>query len=243
MKKKIADIILLFILAISFSTAIEAKEKVIFTSDSDFIFGGYVVKNNEIYILFEEYQEKAIIYKYDNEKLKLINIPEKEIKKILKEVEPFYNTNEALQKIKINEAMFLIFEEVSYECYKFYICENDNKKDVLGTKYICTAAPMGEYVYVDKKNKKIYFSGSDNNKKETGLYVYDINKNIVDEIHTNKINDNYESIIYSSPIRIPNTPYLLYQQEKGSSYQPKRTVYIEEIPEWKAELENKSKPK
>ena len=236
MIKKISCIVFLLAAVVSFSMLAESnvKDKMIFSSDVDLTFDGYVIRNNEVYVLFEQYQKTPAVYKYVNEELKLLNISEKEVKKFLDEAMPFYNATDTLPNIIINETMYLTFEEIGYETYKFYIYENGKKKDVLGKQYDCTPTPMGEYIYVDKENKKIYFSGSGND--EIGLYVYDISKNIVTEIHANKIGDHPESAAYSSPIRIPNTAYLLYQKEKAPNYEPRKAVYIIEIPEWKAEI-------
>jgi hypothetical protein len=123
----------------------------------------------------------------------------------------------------------------SYTDYYLTIEENGKEKDISKNKYALFA--WGSYAYIDKKNQKIYMVCKDLKKKTGGLFIYDIAKDTFKEFHVIKTDDD-KAITYSNPIRIPNTPYLMLIGAKtGTDW----GVYIEEIPEWKTEIESKVK--
>jgi hypothetical protein len=96
---------------------------------------------------------------------------------------------------------------------------------------------------------KLYFIGF--SKNTGGLYQYDINKNKVEDLKVEK-NNAFDNKGIVDPIRIPNTSYLLYHTAnlglKPTKYNPEKfeqaegvEFWIQEIPEWKAEIEVKNK--
>jgi hypothetical protein len=258
MIKKIIFVICLFSILGSCLFADETlKEKIIFSSDISFTFAGYIIKNNEVYLSFEEFNKMPVIYKYKREALELVNnLSVEETKQYLAEAMPFYNVIKTSPKIVIDKTMYVTLEETGYELYRIYVYKNENKKDILGNEYVCTPMPMGEYIYVDKENKKIYFAGRNNQKNELGLYTYDIEEDkcypLKIDVKEHKNDDIYILTSYTNPMRIPNTSFLIYIAPKSrneitaqiiNSTSIGTEVYIQEIPEWKAEIEAKAKSK
>jgi hypothetical protein len=224
---------------------------------------GYVIKNNEIYVGVwidtDGKRGKDYLYKYEKDKLKDMKFTEAEIDKFMEQKIPKTDNLEG-EKLEINSNKYLILrgwsEAINF--YNFYISDGKKEKNVTNDIYL--ACLNENYLYIDKENEKIYFDAwnrtkySDKATKEekSGLYVYDINANtftLFKGYEDGSVGGHPVIISYINPIRVPNTSYLMYIADKegkngGESTMTVATeVWIEEIPEWKAELENKNKSK
>jgi hypothetical protein len=103
-------------------------------------------------------------------------------------------------------------------------------------------------MYIDNLLGKIYFPGF--RKGTHGIYIYDTKNETISDFVTKKDNDINTGLRYGQPIRIPNTQYIMYIEDVGN-FEKKGNVrvidkvafnvWIQEIPEWKAELEAKAK--
>jgi hypothetical protein len=112
----------------------------------------------------------------------------------------------------------------------------DGKKYAECKFYMFNGTKMpSEYIYVDRLNKQFYFTGYEADEF-SGILRYDIKKNEIEKI-----------VKYSSPImapmRLPNTPYLMFGVREGEVEALFLNIYIKEIPEWKAEIEKQKENK
>jgi hypothetical protein len=146
---------------------------------------------------------------------------------------------------------------------------DDNIMKISNTTYSYNDLCGG--IYIDNINQKLYFAGGeyfkvpirsayDINANESNIYVYDIKTKkmsmLIDSLIFNKENE-YSRKLLMSPLRIPNTSYLMfaeverrYKRIKGSSDHVFATIEsipdmanirIIEVPEWKAEIEQQKK--
>jgi hypothetical protein len=236
------------------------------------------VKNGEFLISFysgsSEGAEKRTLYRYDNKKLIELNVFEAD------EEEPYGNYYH--EKYKINDKKFIILKGYKVQgWYELYLVD-DGKEIRIADEYIVLGLP-NYTLYFDETTEKLYFiakklKDSDAMDEFPGfeskfysLYTYDVKQNQLDILMIgSKDND------YLLPIRVPNTPLLLYlstsdnaqkqyteedeenDRKNGvslSEIQEKRSrdnkavyekgvtlkVWIKEIPEWKAEIEQQEK--
>ena len=110
------------------------------------------------------------------------------------------------------------------------IMENENKYEIKDCFYI---DGLSDIVFVDHMNLKVYFRAEV--KGETGIAVVDIKQKIANLIIKEEDNRRHFGDQYSSPVRIPNTEFLLFYQTR--MYESFTNIFIMEIPEWKAEIE------
>ena len=114
------------------------------------------------------------------------------------------------------------------------IIENGKEYEVENCSYV---GDLAETLFVDHKNLKVYFRGEVEEK--TGIAVCDVKKKEAKLIFKDDDNNKkWYNPEYNSPIRIPNTGFLMFCKLPGF-YSGKFTtdILIAEIPEWKAEIE------
>ena len=197
----------------------------------------YLEKDNNIYVCIGyDNTLESNLYKYENKKLVTVPMSIDEEYKFRKEYEIEQIDDSDIKKKDLGNNKYLILKRVgeSYTDYYMTIEENGKERDISKERYMLFA--FGNYGYIDKKYQKIYVFCRDRKKKRIGLYVYDITVNTFKEFHV--IKEDEDKVLYSDPVRIPNTPYLMF---KGINTPTDWGMYIEEIPEWKAEIENQNK--
>jgi hypothetical protein len=201
-------------------------------------FTWYLIKDNTLFIDLAYTQEaRGKIFEFENEKFHEIPMMREDVFKFAKKYEVDRIDDPDIKRKDIENNKYLILKRKgdSYTDYFMTIEENGKEKDISKNRYVLFA--FGSYAYIDKEFQKIYFLGEDLKKKVRGLYIYDIINDKFDEMYVIKSNDE-KSIIYSNPIRVPNTPYLMFL---GVKDEQNWGLYIEEIPEWKEEMEAKNK--
>jgi hypothetical protein len=200
----------------------------------------YIEKDNKLYIsIGYNNTPESNLYEYEDRELIKIPMTLEEEDKFRDGYEVLRIANPAIKKKDLGNNKYLILKiiEDTYSDYLMTIEENGKEKDISKNRYILYG--WKSYAYIDKEFQKIYMVCRDVKKKLTGLFVYDIIKDTFREFPVVKIDDN-KSITYLNPIRIPNTPYLMMLGEKtGTDW----GMYIEEIPEWKEEIERQEKNK
>jgi hypothetical protein len=230
---------------------------------------GYVIKDNTLYLGIwidtDGKQGKSFVYKYENGRLKDMKMSEKE-------ADDFIETNRIpktddleKQKLEIKDGKYLILrvwaEAINF--YNLYIYDGKEERNMTNDRYL--AYLIGNYIYIDKENEKIYFDVWNRSKyidkdkkekqeEESGMFIYDIRADKFEffkGIKSEQDKEGNEVIISCiNPIRVPNTEYLMYIADKKTSYVKNDSlmntgleVWIQEIPEWKEELEAKEKDK
>jgi hypothetical protein len=211
------------------------KPKKIFSTPNEWqSFYGYLIKENVLYFGVS-YNGVCKAYNYNDGKIDELNMDSEEAKSFLAETIPF--SDESIDKqgnirFSINDDISLRLEEWANGMYTIFVTKNGVEKDVMNDKYRC--AMVYGYVYIDKENLKIYFNGATVRKSENNLLVYDIKNDKFYPINSAK------NEAFANPIRIPNTSLIMYQglgDSKGFD------VYVQEIPEWKEEIEAQNKDK
>ncbi|MDR2425659.1 MAG: hypothetical protein LBD46_00510 [Endomicrobium sp.] len=214
---------------------------------------------------------KTLILKYRDRHLMELTLKEQEINSLLENIIPVRDAEDYDNfdnKIIINDKKYINLiplrtEEERQELLargldiisadKIFELAEGSKRRVLSKNYIAIMART--YFYVDNVNEKIYFYGthfvgnlkgrtSDEVEKDTiGIYVCDLKTGKFYEIMTEKKN-NPQRKTFMDPIRIPDTPYLLYhtyslggEWANSSKLAVNRVhgteFWIQEIPEWK----------
>ncbi|MCL2335775.1 MAG: hypothetical protein FWC57_06895 [Endomicrobia bacterium] len=243
---------------------------------------GYVIKNNNLYIcLAEEDKEKRtqrqvfsnkVIYKVENYKLQpAADLTAEEAKDYIEKnknnvinnlwweyFEPmngtFVGLGKNLLKLKDNVYIERIPSGTKYDPVTFLNMDtNLRMSDYSFWAYLMT------YVYIENNN--IYFDGSSEKHKKQGIFTYNMNTGEVSEVACSYFNPREpfkdgnlwpSSVSYKNPVRIPNTPYLLfcidksvnngvydeYKNAKWHSFEHYDIknyfeIAIIEIPEWK----------
>jgi hypothetical protein len=199
----------------------------------------YIEKDNTFYLCISYDDIGVKLYKYKKEELSEVSISKDELYNLKDNYSCKKVSDSDINKKDLGNNRYLILKiiEDTYDDYLMTIEEDGKEKDISKNRYILYG--WKSYVYIDKEFQKIYMVCRDLKKKFIGLFVYDITKDTFREFPVVKIDDN-KSITYLNPIRIPNTPYLMMLGEKtGTDW----GMYIEEIPEWKAEIDRQEKNK
>ena len=208
------------------------KIEIFKVSDKPVEFTGYLIKDNQLYVdLGFTDEERSKIFKYEDKKLIEVPMSREEIIDFSKKY--YARSVSSNNKNDLGDGKYLILriKENTYADYYMSIIDSDGKEqDISRNRY--TLLLWNTYAYIDKENQKIYMTCRDEKNKKMGLYVYDVKKDIFIEEYVDSEKKYYEAIRYFNPIRIPNTPYLMlagFEDEKNWG------LYIQEIPEWKAE--------
>lgn len=245
---------------------LEMKAKKIFSINKTSSLFYYAIKNNELYLVIWKSGEGKFVFKYEQEKLKLIKMNEQEQKTFISQYAIPCTDTLANRQLEIGDNKSLILHEwtEAINFYNLYIYAGKEEQNITKDRYL--AILNENYLYIDKDNLMIYFDAwnrteyIDKNEKDgqkteaSGLFVYDIRTDdfkLFKSIQSEKDdNGNRISVSYINPIRVPNTKYLMYVGSKNISYvQEDRTmnivteIWIQEIPEWKAEIEAQNKEK
>ena len=236
----------------------EIKEKKLLEISKTSRLSGYLLKDNKLYLAIWKSDEGRYIYKYENGNLKLLKLSKSEIERWIEEYKIPYSDDLADEKLKVNEDMYLKLKgwEMGINFYNLYIYDGKKERNVTKDRFL--AELNSNYLYIDKENQKIYFNAwnrtqyIDKKSKdvESGMFIYDIKADKFEFFKGGKSeidkDGNEVNTSYINPIRVPNTAYLMYIGDKKTSYKKEsRTmntgleVWIQEIPEWKAEIEAK----
>jgi hypothetical protein len=249
-----------------------AQTKEILEIDKSSALSYYAIKDNELYLVVWKSDEGRFLYKYEKEKLKYIKMNKDEIENFVTQYSLTRSDELEGQKIEISGEKSLILrgwtEAINF--YNIYISDGQKEKNVTNDRYL--AELNSNYLYIDKENEKIYFDAwnrtkyTDKQNKErkeekSGIFVYDIKADkfaLFKAIERKNLEKrDYIEVSYKNPIRVPNTNYLMYIVQKTKSIFEKQSgtiehylssdigieVWIEEIPEWKSEIEAKEKVK
>jgi hypothetical protein len=239
MKKILGSLLLIFLL----NQTLYATEKIeVFNVlNAPIEFSGYLLKDNNIYIdLGYAQEERSKIFKFENKKFQEIVMTQEQVIDFADKYEVVRIDDPDIKRKDLGNNKYLILKRDgdSYTDYFMTIEEDGKERDISKNRYVLFA--FGSYAYIDKKHQKIYMVCKDEKKKKQGLYIYDISNDTFIEKYVNKESEYYNSVRYSKPIRIPNTYYLMYF---GFKDERNWAVYIEEIPEWKEEIEAQNKDK
>ena len=182
---------------------------------------------------------EAQLFKFENNKFIEIIKKQEEVRKFISKYEVSEIDDPKNEKIDIGDNKYLVLKRIgdSYTDYFLNIEDNGREKDISKNRYALYS--FGSYAYIDKTYQKIYMFAKDFKKKKRGLFVYNIKDDVFSEMYTVGL-DNYDVPVYSNPIRIPNTQYLMYRFTKNKN---NWSIYIEEIPEWKEGIEAQNKEK
>jgi hypothetical protein len=200
------------------------------------------MKDQKLYLEIGFNDEKCNkIFEFNNKKL--IEIPMTDYEIDIFDEKYSLPTAGSLETLKtdLGNGKFFILEVKpnSYTDYRMYVEDRKgNKKDISKDRYFMYA--FRDYMYIDKDFQKVYMVCIDKKEKKHGLYVYDINNDKFYEKYVSSEKKYDVSIKYRYPMRVPNTQYLMYI---GLKDERNWAIYIEEIPEWKSELEKKEKTK
>ena len=223
----------------------------------DMKFEGYVVKDGNLYInvfmssKINESDKEEHIYKFNKEKLnfeKIKHIGEKWFIDNRLEYDITKIDNDPDFVFSINEnTKFTLQEEGGMYQYKIILYKDNKVIDKF--KGYEVNFKNNDYLYIDKTYSKIYFPGFGILQNTHGIYVYDTkNEKISSFAAKDNININIGSR-YGQPIRIPNTEYMMYVEDITAveniagikiTTKPTFKIWIQEIPEWKAEMEGKA---
>jgi hypothetical protein len=130
------------------------KSEMIFSIDKRYTFGGYVIKDNELYIALSIDGGNGWglknIYKYENKHLIKMELNEDEI-------ESYWNDKTSVErysfennKIVINDTACIKFEPISLDHWlRIVLVENGVRKEQ--KDYVCILSEVGGYLYFDKK--------------------------------------------------------------------------------------------
>jgi hypothetical protein len=184
------------------------------------------------------------VFKYEDKQLKELKISKRDW-----DEKYWHNAIDASKeivdnKIQISNDKYLELISI-YDDPGFvnFILLNNGKKRYASKKYLCLIREEGDNntdTYLDRPNGKIYFGGY-YNRQTCGIYVYDTNKNKFSDIRVESTDKPDRRKMFKDPIRIPNTQYLLYHTDNiiDNEGNLKRGIefWIQEIPEWKSEIE------
>jgi hypothetical protein len=227
--------------------------KILYTSERYDVdgndFGGYIQKDDGLYINMDIYMGKSLsenhVFKYSNGKLIDLKLTEKEVGEYFKQAQSMYDLDSKDNRIIIDEKRYIKLGGVDNP----RITLVDGKKERYLQGYVFST-PRLTYMYLDKENEKLYFVGG--SVKASGIMEYDIEtgdvKVFAESHHAPRVKDYSLNNIrdlesFRNPIRVPNTPYLLFFIEKRVNNKYFFEIGIKEVPEWKSELEKKGKTK
>jgi hypothetical protein len=207
-------------------------------------FEGYVIKENELYINLAMYVEKPFsekhIFKYEKGKLVDMKLSETEIEKYFEEAKPTYD-HDSENKIIIDEKRYIKLGNTGSP--RITLIEGKKEKYLRGYVF---STPRLTYMYLDRKNEKLYFAGG--TVGEGGIMKYDI-KTGKPEVLKRRVIYNHTEDVYGdserffNPIRVPNEPCLLFFIEKRINKKYFYEIAIKEVVEWKEEIERQEKNK
>jgi hypothetical protein len=212
-------------------------------------FEGYAIDSGLLYILFwhtDSETIKKVLLKYVNGNLEESLITKKEAAILEGKLLASYDNRE---KIEINKNKYIFLKDKYKEAgseRNISFIDGDTIKE-LAKEYGIFYTMFGTvYYYIDCVNNKFYFSGVKGNYSAgTGIFVWDF---ILDKCVSIRedINGIIPKLHHYDPIRVPNTEFLLYRAGNGSwsiggdySFE----IWIQEIPEWKAEIEKQEENK
>jgi hypothetical protein len=221
-------------------------------------FYGYVVKNGELYINFwfnTGGEGTAVVFKYTDGKLVDMKLSKRKVDENFAEVKPTYNIETESGRVVIDNDRYIELGTVDDPSMTLV---EGNKRKYTKNDFVIQILT---YMYLDKDNEKLYFAGSgykEDGKKFkviSGILIYDIKSGntdaFIEEPEREKIDaiKNYEKFKtkdyedFFNPIRVPNTPYLLFYIEKRVDNKYFYEIAIKEVPEWKAEIDRQEKNK
>ncbi|MDR3050042.1 MAG: hypothetical protein LBV16_09490 [Elusimicrobiota bacterium] len=240
-------ILLSLVLLNSLLFAKDKKEKQIFQWDSTSFRSYYYFSNDTFYILFEHGSYYTLTELKNNKLYELISTS-KEGEEYESDGMPYFMneyklTNSQLlgeeisdsQKIEISDSVYLQLNDNNE-----YISISERNAQYIIDECSNNRYQIVSYVYVDYANSKVFFRGKINNIGN-GIVVCDIKQKKAKLIVKDDISfdESYQSV------RIPNTEYLLYSKIErrfdDEIYNTK--IFVIEIPEWKAEIEQQRKNK
>jgi hypothetical protein len=282
MNTKVCLVLVFFISVLFAQRALSADYKVIYSAQTDSSpssLKGYVIKNNNLYVCLSEEDkekrtenrvfEKTVVYKVVNLQLQpssdlTVNEAEEYIGRNKNSVinglwwerfEPMEEPGEPKgRRLKINKDKYAEFGS-SADCT---ITVVDGTKRALMKEYFFNPRTT-VYAYIE--NGRLYFGGFSEKHKKNGIFAYNISGGGVKEITSSYFNPREipkdgnlwpDFIKYENPVRIPQTPYLLfcinkrinkgvYEQYRGLKWNSLEHYDIKnyfetaviEVPEWK----------
>jgi hypothetical protein len=222
-------------------------------------FHGYVIRENELYvnlwILYDNKTARKCVFKYVNGQLIDMELDEKEAEKYYEEAKSMYDLDSEDNKIIINEKRYIELGEVDNP--RITLIEGQKERYLGGYVF---STPIPTYMYLDKENEKLYFAGGGVKKvrgkyeSTRGILVYDIKTGDVSNFALSENTPRVENMSieqektrdfedYSNPIKVPNTPYLLFYIEKRVDNKYFYEIAIKEVPKWKSEIALQEKNK